>query len=223
MLMRLQSVILILLEIHLAISNESERPKINTVRPRIVLKAGKQASLTCVLEEGSLPIDFEWLNGNSVIRSSKNMVVDKSQRTSSLIIKSISISDTGNYTCKASNQFGSDISTSQLIVEGPPQWLSKPQDMRVGPKERFTIKCSGIGHPSPAITWKRQIDSSWKDLFDSSSVFTKISSTEISGSQLMKERDEGKYGCEVSNGINPNLWTEFQIQVSGKNSSSSFW
>ncbi|XP_074605119.1 cell adhesion molecule Dscam1-like [Brevipalpus obovatus] len=212
--MRLQSVILILLEIHLTMSNG--RPKINTLQPRIVLKAGKPASLTCVLAEGSLPVDFEWLKENNVIRSSKNTVIDKSQRTSSLFIETLTIPDSGNYTCKASNQFGSDISTSQLIVEGPPQWLSKPQDMRVGPKERFTIKCSGIGHPSPAITWKRQIDSSWKDLFDSSSVFTKISSTEISGSQLMKERDEGKYGCEVSNGINPNLWTEFQIQVSGK-------
>ncbi|XP_074595144.1 cell adhesion molecule DSCAM-like [Brevipalpus obovatus] len=214
MLVGMLSVILILLGIHSA--NSNERPRITPVQPRIVLKAGKQASFTCILEQGSLPVEFEWLKENNVFRSSSNAAVEKSQRTSSLIIQSITISDSGNYTCKVSNSFGSDMSTSQLIVEGPPQWLSKPQDMRVGPRERFTIKCSGIGHPSPTITWKRQIDSSWKDLFDSSSVFTKISPAEISGSQLMKERDEGKYGCEVSNGINPNLWTEFQIQVSGK-------
>ncbi|XP_074595523.1 cell adhesion molecule Dscam1-like [Brevipalpus obovatus] len=199
------------------LSSSNERPKISPTPPKIFLKTGEMASFTCILQKGSLPVEFEWLKGNNVFRSSSNAVVEKSQRTSSLIIQSVTISDSGNYTCKVSNSFGSDMSTSQLIVEGPPQWLSKPQDMRVGPKERFTIKCSGIGHPSPTITWKRQIDSSWKDLFDSSSVFTKISSTEISGSQLMKERDEGKYGCEVSNGINPNLWAEFQIQVSGKN------
>ncbi|XP_074593968.1 cell adhesion molecule Dscam1-like [Brevipalpus obovatus] len=198
------------------LSSSNERPKISPTPPKILLKTGEMASFTCILQKGSLPVEIEWLKGNNIIRSSSNAVIEKNQRTSNLIIQSITISDSGNYTCKVSNSFGSDISTSQLIVEGPPQWLSKPQDMRVGPKERFTIKCSGIGHPSPTITWKRQIDSSWKDLFDSSSVFTKISPTEISGSQLMKERDEGKYGCEVSNGINPNLWTEFQIQVSGK-------
>lgn len=208
------SAILILLRIHLASSNE--QPRITPIQSRIVLKAGKQASFTCILEQGSLPVDFEWLKGNNVIRSSSNAVIEKNQRTSSLLLHSTKISDSGNYSCKVSNSFGSDMSTSQLIVEGPPQWLSKPQDIRVGPKERFTITCSGIGHPSPTVVWKRQLDSSWKDLFDLSTVFARISPTEMSGYQLMKERDEGKYGCEISNGINPSLWTEFQIQVSGK-------
>lgn len=61
------------------------------------------------------------------------------------------------------------------------------------------------------------LDSEWKDLFESTGVFTKISPNEITGHQLVKERDEGMYGCEVSNGINPNLWAEFRIEISGKN------
>ncbi|XP_074595941.1 cell adhesion molecule Dscam2-like [Brevipalpus obovatus] len=99
---------------------------------------------------------------------------------------------------------------------GPPQWLSKPIDMQVGPKEHFNIKCEGIGYPLPSIHWKKLIDSEWRDLFESSNTFTKISSTETTGHQLIKEKDEGKYGCEVSNGINPSLWTEFMIKVSGE-------
>ncbi|XP_074604101.1 CAVP-target protein-like [Brevipalpus obovatus] len=147
----------------------------------------------------------------------RNIEIDTSKRSSDLILESLSISDTGNYTCRASNSFGFDQSISHLIVEGSPQWLSKPNDMRIGPKERFNIQCSGIGYPNPTVLWKRKIDSEWKDLFESSNVFTRISPTEINGYQLVKERDEGKYRCEVSNGINPSLWTEFRIEISGKN------
>lgn len=121
-----------------------------------------------------------------------------------------------------------------MFWSGPPQWQSKPTDLRVGPREKFNIKCSGIGHPDPSVLWRKQIGlfirqtnwfdlipvyligSEWQDLFESTGIFTKISSTEISGHQLVKERDEGKYGCEITNGINPSLWTEFMIKISGK-------
>ena len=102
----------------------TERPKIAPVLSKIHLKAGKQASIPCILEQGSAPIEFEWLKENDVIRSSGKAVVEKNQRSSNLIIQSITITDTGNYTCKASNSFGLDIFTSQLTVEGLRNFLS---------------------------------------------------------------------------------------------------
>lgn len=59
-------------------------------------------------------------------------------------------------------------------------------------------------------------DTNWRDLFESTNTLTRISATEISGHHLVEERDEGKYGCEISNGIAPSLWTEFMIKISGK-------
>ena len=76
------------------------------------------ASFTCILAKGGLPVEFEWVKGDDVVQSSKNIVIEKNQRTSSLIIQSVMISNSGNYTCKATNAFGSDMFTSQLIVEG---------------------------------------------------------------------------------------------------------
>ncbi|XP_074605175.1 cell adhesion molecule Dscam1-like isoform X2 [Brevipalpus obovatus] len=207
-------IIFVLSQIYLASSNE--QPKITPLQARIHLKLGKKASFACVLEEGSLPVDYVWSKGNNVISSSEHTAIESYKGISSLIIKSIEIQDSGNYTCRATNQFGSDSSTSQLIVEGPPIWLKKPADVRVGPKERVNIECNGIGYPSPSVSWRKQIDSEWRDLFESTNIFTKVSPTEIAGNQLIKEKDEGKYGCEVSNGINPSLWTEFKIKVSGK-------
>lgn len=68
-----------------------------------------------------------------------------------------------------------------------------------------------------SLTWIiLSADSEWQDLFESSNTFIRITPNEITGDQLIKERDEGKYGCEVSNGINPSLWSEFMIKISGK-------
>lgn len=95
-----------------------EQPKITPLQSRIHLKVGKQASFACILEEGSLPVDFVWLKGDNVISSSGHVKIESSKQVSTLIMKSIEIQDSGNYTCRAINQFGLDSSTSQLIVEG---------------------------------------------------------------------------------------------------------
>lgn len=58
-------------------------------------------------------------------------------------------------------------------------------------------------------------DSEWLDLSESSTSFVVSSENEITG-RLVKEKDEGKYACEISNGISPNLWIEFEVRVSGK-------
>lgn len=47
--------------------------------------------------------------------------------------------------------------------KGSPQWLVKPMDMLVGPRERFNIQCSGIGYPLPSVSWKKQIGESFKE------------------------------------------------------------
>ena len=154
-----------------------DQPKIAPVQTKILIKIGKQASLTCILEQGNLPIEFKWKKGENDIRSSENAVIENSQRISGLIIKSVTISDSGNYSCTVSNEFGSDMATFQLVVEGlnykfirffssflfalfipgPPQWLSKPTDIKIGPREQIQIQCSGIGHPPPTTLWKKLI------------------------------------------------------------------
>ncbi|XP_074593981.1 cell adhesion molecule Dscam1-like [Brevipalpus obovatus] len=207
---------LLLILFAIKIVNSNESPKISLKPPKSMQKAEQQTDFSCVLQKGSLPVQFEWLKDGKIIQTSSKIEVDTSKKSSDLLLQSLAMSDAGNYTCRASNSFGSDQSTSQLIVEGSPQWLLKPVDILVGPIENFKIQCSGIGYPLPSVSWKKQIDSEWQDLFESSNIFTRITSTEITGHKLVKEKDEGRYGCEVSNGINPSLWTEFMIKVSGK-------
>lgn len=57
--------------------------------------------------------------------------------------------------------------------------------------------------------------SEWIKLGDMGGSFKEINENELQSSSLAKI-DEGKYGCEVSNGIKPDLWTEFTIKLTGK-------
>lgn len=82
------------------------------------LKVGKKASLACILEEGSLPVDFVWSKGDNMISTSGNAKIESYKDISKLILQSVEIQDSGNYTCRANNQFGFDSSTSLLMVEG---------------------------------------------------------------------------------------------------------
>ncbi|XP_074594772.1 cell adhesion molecule DSCAML1-like [Brevipalpus obovatus] len=202
--------------VEICLVNSNEPPKISPVPPRIFHKVKEQALFSCILQKGSLPVEFQWSKGGDVMRTSGNIVIETSKRISSLVIESLSTSDMGNYSCKASNSFGSDTSTTQLLVEGPPQWLTKPSNRQVGPKEHFDLECNGIGYPNPTVSWRKQIDSGWQDLFESATAFVKTSRSKISASQLNKDRDEGKYVCEVSNGVNPSLWADFEVKISGK-------
>lgn len=57
--------------------------------------------------------------------------------------------------------------------------------------------------------------SEWIELFETQTSFRKVSEGEIEAA-LLNKGDEGLYGCELSNGIEPNLWTQFQVKLSGK-------
>ncbi|XP_074594599.1 cell adhesion molecule Dscam1-like [Brevipalpus obovatus] len=198
-----------------SLSSDSHKPKVkivskNSSRP-VVEKVGGHLKLSCDVVGGRFPVDFTWrkVGESDPIRSG----VFNSGRSSSLEIHNLSLAVEGNYSCEASNAYGTHQAFFFLAIERPPKWLSKPGDIQVGPRDTFNIQCSGDGQPPPNITWKRQIGSEWRDLFQSTNVFTKKSKTEITGQQLIKERDEGKYGCEVSNGVNSSLWSEFMIKV----------
>lgn len=96
----------------------TELPGISLDPQRITLKVGEKSSFSCMLTEESLPVTFEWLKNGELLQSSNKITIRSSEWASNLIIKSISVIEAGNYTCRASNSQGSSQSTSILTVEG---------------------------------------------------------------------------------------------------------
>lgn len=98
----------------------AELPKVTLSSQKLVQKAGQRVLIPCGLQEGSLPVKFEWLKDGKLIQPSKNVDIDASKRFSTLILDFLSMMDAGNYTCRASNSFGTNQAHSHLTVEGKP-------------------------------------------------------------------------------------------------------
>ncbi|XP_053205989.1 receptor-type tyrosine-protein phosphatase S-like isoform X6 [Panonychus citri] len=190
-----------------------EGPKVSLLTPSIKPKIGSKSSLTCQALSGTLPLQISWFKDGKEIREEVNsMRIRTNEDISNLVIDSISSSHSGNYTCKISNRFGSDFGSIELKLEGPPSWNDKPENIKIRYGEYGLIKCSGKGWPKPKVEWKIFKGSSWLRLdnlgdgiIESDSLIIEKASTQHSG----------RYGCTVTNGIEPHLISEFNIEIEG--------
>ncbi|XP_053206727.1 cell adhesion molecule DSCAM-like [Panonychus citri] len=188
-----------------------EIPKVNPFSPFIKPVIGGKTSFTCQSLFGSAPLSITWVKDGQEISDSSEIRIRNIEDSSMLIIDSIKSSHSGNYSCRISNRYGSDSYSSELLVEGPPSWIEKPHDVKIHIGETIEIKCSTAGYPKPRINWKKLKGSSWTSL-DSSDLFKRIDDNQLSIVNA-SPKHSGKYGCLVSNSIEPNLWSEFNIAI----------
>ncbi|XP_053206709.1 cell adhesion molecule Dscam2-like isoform X2 [Panonychus citri] len=195
-----------------------ESPKVVPFTSLVKTVIGSKTSFTCQSLTGSSPLEIIWFKDGKKLFDSPTIKIRTNEDGSMLIITSISSMHSGNYTCSISNPYGQDSFTTELLVEGAPNWIEKPQDTKIQLHETLKLQCSSSGYPKPKVIWKKFKDSSW----------TNFSSDYLSGSNLKQFDDEliitnvsrdlnGRYGCSVSNGIEPDLWSEFNVVIEGIN------
>ena len=96
-----------------------EAPKIMPLKERIILKEYATFKVICSTVEGSAPLYYTWLRNNEPISSTLNTEVNTFENTqSTLILKNIDSTHSGNYTCNVRNSFGHDKVTVNLHVKG---------------------------------------------------------------------------------------------------------
>ena len=85
-------------------------------------KVSDDVTITC-MAVGNLPIDVTWFNGSrQMTDNSRVSIIDIVETehfrvNSTLVVKSLVLQDTRQYSCRVANRFGSDKKTFQIIAQ----------------------------------------------------------------------------------------------------------
>lgn len=73
----------------------------------------------CLSLTKTKPVSFEWLkNGQKITGHEENIRINTVNEVSALVFDPVTVNDSGNYTCSATNTYGTDKYTAVLEVKG---------------------------------------------------------------------------------------------------------
>ncbi|KAG8173633.1 hypothetical protein JTE90_000474, partial [Oedothorax gibbosus] len=173
-------------------SAKTESPRIQPFNLATHYQTGEKVTILCAIKSGTPPFQFTWLQNAKTLNKETSEIVHLKE-FSSLSLPPLTLSSKGNYTCKVTNNYGSDSHTESLNVVVPPKWSLLPQDKETVVGDDLSIECVAEGFPTPVITWQIYDKSNLKKYsvdqksprIDSTNGLFKISS--------VTKEDEGNY------------------------------
>ncbi|NXQ36801.1 TITIN protein, partial [Alaudala cheleensis] len=116
---------------------------------------GSFVHLECIVS-GSHPISIQWYKDGQEITASEKHKYSFHDNTAFLEINKLEGTDSGSYTCEATNKAGSNQCSGFLTVKGlkPPRFIQMPTSvvaLREG--QSTTFECQVVGTPEIHITW----------------------------------------------------------------------
>ncbi|KAM3964353.1 cell adhesion molecule Dscam2 [Aphomia sociella] len=176
-------------------------PKIAAFHFPEELEVGGSTQATCSLVSGDKPIQFTWHKDNLPIPSMLKVEQKNMDFFTLLIIQDLTSAHSGEYTCKATNDFGTVSHSASLIVKEPPTWVWRAQNTSVSAGAAILLPCSAKGQPSPRISWEYSSDGeNWRHV-----LWGQSESTDASGGSILSDgtvwlrasspEHEGWYRC----------------------------
>ncbi|ESO07592.1 hypothetical protein HELRODRAFT_76139, partial [Helobdella robusta] len=141
-------------------SSSSSPLRSGSVDDPVLALVGETARLDCKISGHPVP-DLTWYkDGRELIRGGRYLMSVNQEGVHSLIIKLAKISDSGVYTCRASNRAGQATKDIFLNVEGNqrrscPLFVEKLRDVEVNDGDPVEMKCTVAGYPAPVVSWLR--------------------------------------------------------------------
>ncbi|XP_050670945.1 cell adhesion molecule Dscam2-like [Leptidea sinapis] len=129
------------------------------------LEFGGSTQATCSLVSGDKPIQFSWHKDNLPIPSVLKVEQKNMDFFTILVIQDLNSMHSGEYSCRATNDYGSATHTASLVVKEPPSWVWKAQNTSVSAGAAVLLPCSAKGQPLPRISWEYSTDGeNWRHI-----------------------------------------------------------
>ena len=94
-----------------------------------------------------------WLKDNVEIKTNERMKISKDKDISTLLIKKVESSDSGQYKCIACNDAGKETSEALVLVNTRPQVLKKLKDTVISVGKALLMETEFKGAPEPEVKW----------------------------------------------------------------------
>nr|XP_033803029.1 obscurin-like protein 1 isoform X2 [Geotrypetes seraphini] len=160
--------------------------------------SGSQALLKCHIIGDPSPA-VVWEKAGIVIEPCGRFQLKEDGDLYSLLISCVTVTDRGQYTCKAKNSIGETYAAATLNVEGStdqrPQILTKPLSLKVCQGEDVSFVCEVSGQPSPSVSWEKD-GKRLSDVFETSHFSLENRLLKIRNA---RPQDAGIYVCRAHN------------------------
>ncbi|XP_073456587.1 hemicentin-2 [Aquarana catesbeiana] len=165
---------------------------IGSSEPRSVsVSIGGQIVLECRVEGDPAPA-IQWFRGETHLQTDRRVQVLSKGRY--IQIHSLQASDSGEYTCIATNPIGQTSLTFIVEIQIAPSIMPGPSVVSASVNQSAVLPCWAEGHPKPATTWRK--DGTQLSVEMSRLEFLKDGSLSIPQVLL---QDSGYYLCTVTN------------------------
>uniref|UniRef100_A0A0S7EQR1 TITIN n=1 Tax=Poeciliopsis prolifica TaxID=188132 RepID=A0A0S7EQR1_9TELE len=115
---------------------------------------GRPGEMECKAS-GSSPLTISWFHNGREIKSSPSYNISSTDNNYRLQISTVSMSDSGKYTCKAVNAAGASETSASFNVTEPPSFLETPEPKEILPGKNVTFLAKVKGSAPLQVKWFR--------------------------------------------------------------------
>ncbi|XP_078142269.1 titin-like [Centroberyx gerrardi] len=163
----------------------------------VEINVGNSAKFECETEDAP-NVNFKWFKDGNPIKDGDKCRIISRFHLSSLELLSPTKDDSGEYTCKASNQHGSDSCSASLSVTEPPSFRKELLSIEAVRGSVAVFECELAGSAPFEVAWKKN-----KKRLSADKKYRIVSQGSMASLEIhsFESADVGEYQCVVSNEV----------------------
>ncbi|XP_037125480.1 roundabout homolog 1-like isoform X1 [Syngnathus acus] len=174
-----------------------ERPTFLKRPSSAVVLADGSVEFHCAAQGDPVPT-VRWRKDDSELPKGRYEILEDH----TLIVRQVTSSDEGSYTCVVENMVGKSETSAMLTVHVNsvrPAFALRPRNQVAAIGRTVTFQCEATGNPQPAIFWQREGSESL--LFSAPQPFSRVSVSQMGSLTItdVQQSDGGLYSCQALN------------------------